>query len=86
MQYFIQFNVYLYGNQVQHLSSGQVAITFLCVVKVLHHSSPAPKLSTEKPNQSNLYFRILLDTWQNRFPVTRINKYDILRSKCVFWK
>lgn len=54
MQYFIQFNVYLYENQVQHLSSGQVAITFLCVVKVLRHCSPAPNLSTEKLKQSNL--------------------------------
>lgn len=54
MQYFIQFNVYLYENQVQHLRSGQVAITFLCVVKVLRHCSPAPNLSTEKLKQSNL--------------------------------
>lgn len=42
MQYFIQFSVHLYGNQVQHLCSGQVAITFPCQGSAALQSSTQP--------------------------------------------
>lgn len=86
MENLIQFKVYLYGNKVQLLSSGQAATAFLCAVKVLHHCNPAPSLSIEKEKQNKQQPQNLPATRQNRFSVTKMNKYGTLWSKCVICK